>query len=272
MAKRETVVEGLNNNWRKVASTIYRKPLDSKIYGTVEVDVTELEAYIRSKRNEGLKITMTHIFTLILGRAFRTETPEMNAFVRRGQIVPHKNISALISVLQSNGQMGSVKIENTDILTLNELTDIMSEQINKSKNGIEDRNIEKKQLLAKIPWPLRSWFFQVYRILFINWGLRLPFLRIHASDFGSYVISNIGTLGLDYGYGALLPSANVSLVLIMGSARKKPVVINEKIEIRKMLPLSVTLDHRVVDASHGGKLFRFVKHMVKNPQLLEHIS
>ena len=38
--------DNLNTNWRKVASTIYRKPTDSKIYGTVELDVTEIEKYI----------------------------------------------------------------------------------------------------------------------------------------------------------------------------------------------------------------------------------
>ena len=73
----------LNTTWRKVTSTIYRKPLDSRIYGTVEIDVTNLEDYIAKKRKKGLKITLTHILTLIIGRAFLNEVPEMNAFIRR---------------------------------------------------------------------------------------------------------------------------------------------------------------------------------------------
>ena len=46
-------------------------------------------------------------------------------------------------------------------------------------------------------------------------------------------------------------------------------VINDEILPRKVFTLSATLDHRVVDGSHGGRLFRFIKHIVKNPQLLE---
>jgi pyruvate dehydrogenase E2 component (dihydrolipoamide acetyltransferase) len=50
---------------------------------------------------------------------------------------------------------------------------------------------------------------------------------------------------------------------------KKPVVINDEIVIRKILNLSATLDHRVVDGSHGGKLFRYIRKLAKNPELLD---
>ena len=40
----------LTTNWRKVASTIYRKPVDSKIFGEVEIDVTDLEKFISEQR------------------------------------------------------------------------------------------------------------------------------------------------------------------------------------------------------------------------------
>ncbi len=259
----------LNTTWRKVASTIYRKPLDSKIYGSVEVDVTHLEEYIARKRKEGLKITLTHILTLMVGRAFRNEVPEMNAFIRRGNVVHHKKINAMVSVLRADKQMGSVKVENTDILTLQEISAVLSKKITKSRKGAENKNMQKKDLLSGLPWPFRSWFFLLYRILTVKLGILIPIKGINPTDFGSYIVSNIGSLGLDKGYGALLPSANVSLLLIIGSVTKKPVVVDDQIVIRKILSLSVTLDHRIVDASHGGKLFRFLKYMIQNPQLLE---
>ncbi len=77
----------LNTNWRKVASTIYSKPVDSKIFASVEVDVTELEEYISNQRKQGIKLTLTHILTLIIGRAFRYEVSEMNTFMRRGKVI-----------------------------------------------------------------------------------------------------------------------------------------------------------------------------------------
>jgi pyruvate dehydrogenase E2 component (dihydrolipoamide acetyltransferase) len=129
--------------------------------------------------------------------------------------------------------------------------------------------MQKKNMVARIPWPFRSLFITLYKKITVDWGITIPFTGIKADSFGSYVVSNIGSLGLDQGYGALMPSANMAMVLILGGDEKKAVVINDKIEIRRMLNLSITIDHRVADGSHGGKLFRYVKYMIKNPHLLD---
>ena len=259
----------LNTEWRKVASSIYRKPRDSKIYGSVDIDITDLEKYITEKRKQGIKTTLTHLITLIIGRALREEVPELNTYIKRGKVVRRKNIDAMVSVLLKGNEMGSVKIENADQLTTSELTAIITEKISQSRQGDENNTMQSKHLLSSVPWPFRNWLFNIYKIITIDWGLSFPWFNLSSDSFGSYVVSNIGTLGLDTGYGALLPSSNVSVVMIIGKEYKKPVVINDKVLIRKVFTLSATLDHRVVDGSHGGKLFRFIKYMIKNPHLLD---
>jgi pyruvate dehydrogenase E2 component (dihydrolipoamide acetyltransferase) len=264
-----STIENFNSDWRKVASTIYKKPTDSKIYGSVEIDVTELEKFISQKRKEGVKTTLTYVMTLIIGRAIAQEVPELNSYVRRGKIVPRPQVDGMVSVLLSGGQMGSVKIENTDQITLTEMAEEIKQKIDQSRQGDENKAMQSKNMLSSFPWPLRSWVFKLYKTITIQWGISLPFLGLSSNSFGSYVISNIGSVGLDTGYAALLPSANVSIVMILGRVIKKPVVVNDEIKIRKILQLSATLDHRVVDGSHGGKLFRCIKQMVKNPQILD---
>lgn len=258
-----------NTNWRKVASTIYKKPIDSKIYGTVELDVTDLEKYISKKRKEGVKTTLTYILTLIIGRAIREEVPELNTFVKRGKIVQREQVDATVSVLLPGGQMGSVKVENADQLTIAELSDGMAKKISDSRKGDENDTMQSKSLLANIPWPFRNWFFKIYHTVTIKWGISLPGLGLDSNSFGSYVVSNIGSVGLDTGYASLLPSSNVSVVWILGSIVKKPVVVNDEIVPRRILALSATLDHRVVDGSHGGRVFRLIKYYIKHPEELE---
>jgi pyruvate/2-oxoglutarate dehydrogenase complex dihydrolipoamide acyltransferase (E2) component len=258
-----------NTDWRKVASTIYRKPIDSKIYGSVEIDVTELEKFISKKRSEGVKTTITHLMTLITARAIREEVPEINTYIRRGKVVRRETIDAMVSVLLNEGEMGSVKIPDADNLTIAELSTVISEKIKSSRSGNENSTMQSKHMLSSVPWPFRSWLFNMYKIITINWGLSFPLFNLSSNSFGSYVVSNIGTLGLDEGFGALLPSANVSIVLIIGKVYKKPRVINDEIVPRKVFTLSATLDHRVVDGSHGGKLFRYIKYLVRNPHLLD---
>lgn len=261
--------DSVNTSWRKVAASIYKKPTDSKIFGSVELDVTDLEHYIYQKRKEGLKITLTHIFTLAVARALKGDVHELNAYVRRGNVVKRNSIDAMVSVLIGESQMGSIKVNNADILTLKELADIMDAEIRKARTGSENKTMQMRDSITKIPWPLRVWIISVIRKVSIDWGLKIPFLNFKPDSFGSFVISNIGTLGLDMGYPALFPISNVPLVLIMGGVKKKPCVVNDEIVPRRVINLGAALDHRVVDAMHGGKLFRYIKCIVNNPSILE---
>lgn len=258
-----------NSDWRKVASTIYKKPIDSKIYGMVELDVTELEKYVAKKRKEGVKTTLTYLLTLIIGRALRQEVPELNTYLKRGKIVQRDQVDGTVSVLLPGGQMGSVKVENADQLTTDEISEKIGRSIANSRKGNENDAMQSKSMLANVPWPFRSWLFKLYRTITINWGISLPMIGLDSNSFGSYVVSNIGTVGLDTGFGSLLPSSNISFIMILGTVNKKPVVLNDEVVVRKIMWLSSTLDHRVVDGSHGGRLFRVIKKLVKNPELLD---
>ena len=261
----------LNTSWRKTASTIYKKPVDSKIFGSVEIDITDLEKYINEKRKTGIKITLTHFFLLATARAIKEQVPELNTYVKRGNIYSYKQIDATVSVLLQNGEMGSVKIQNVDKLTLEESAIKLREEIKKSYQGDENTTMQMKEKLASIPWPLRGWIYQFIKYLTTNMGISIPHLGLSANNFGSFILSNIGSIGLDIGYPALMPSANISFVLILGGINKKPWVVNNEIVPRTILTLGAALDHRVIDASHGGKLFKYLKKMVKNPTLLERV-
>jgi pyruvate dehydrogenase E2 component (dihydrolipoamide acetyltransferase) len=258
-----------NSNWRKVASTIYKKPTDSKIFGIVELDVTELEKYVAQKRKEGVKTTLTYLITLIIGRAIRQDVPELNTYVKRGKIIQRKQVDATVSVLLPGGQMGSVKVENADQITTAEISEVIGKNIANSRKGNENDTMQSKSLLAKLPWPFRNWLFKIYKTITINWGISVPGIGLDSNSFGSFMVSNIGTVGLDTGFASLLPSSNISFVFVLGTVNKKPVVVNDEIVIRRVMLMSSTLDHRVVDGSHGGTLFRFIKQIAKNPEILD---
>lgn len=76
----------------------------------------------------------------------------------------------------------------------------------------------------------------------------------------SFSITNIGGIGnVEY----FTPIINPPEVAILGIGRtqEKPVVRNGKVEVRKMMPLSLTFDHRVVD---GVAATLFMEDVVKN--------
>lgn len=259
-------MKNLNSPWRKVAATIYKKPSDSKIFGSVEIDITDLNKYIVEKRKSGLKVTPTHIITLATARAVKAEIPEMNTFIRRGQVISHKQIDVNVSVLLKGAQMGSAKLEKADELTLEEAVQQLSEKVKIArKESNENENL--KNFLATIPWPFRSWLYKLAMFLTISLGIKLP--GINPNDFGAFIVSNIGSLGLDIGYPALMPSANLAFVLLIGGIDERPWVVNGEVVPRTIMKLSIAIDHRVLDASHGGILFKYIKKIVRNPELLE---
>lgn len=257
-----------NTPWRKTAATIYKKSVDSKLFGSVEIDITDLDKYIENKRRSGLKVTLTHLIFLATARAVK-EIPQLNTYVKRGNICLHKSIDGSISVLLSGGEMGSIKINNADELTLQQVVTVSKENIQKARKGAENKTMKVKSLLTYIPWPLSKWISVLLKNLITNWGLSVKSLGLSANTFGSFFLTNIGSVGLDVGYPALMPYANVSFVLVMGGCSMKPWVVNGEIVPRKIQSLSAALDHRVVDASHGGKLFSLLKHYINHPEELE---
>ena len=261
--------EELNSAWRKVASSIYRRPTDSKIFGSVEIDITDLEVYIAEKRKNGIRATLTHVFILAAARALRNEVPELNTYIKRGNVKLRDHIDVMVSVLLRESKMGSVLIKDADKLTLEEVIKILNYEVKSSRQGIENSTMQTKDKLAGIPWPLRGWVFRFLKTITADLGFSFPSLGLSANRFGSFVVSNIGSVGLDMGYPALFPSSNVSFVLVLGGVNRKPAVVGEEILPRTILSLGAALDHRVVDASHGGMLFRYLKKIVKNPELLD---
>ncbi|MBI3027203.1 2-oxo acid dehydrogenase subunit E2 [Candidatus Woesearchaeota archaeon] len=81
---------------------------------------------------------------------------------------------------------------------------------------------------------------------------------------GSFTVSNLGSVGVEF----FTPIINYpeSAILGVGRLREKPAVKNGKIEVRKMLPLSLTYDHRIVD---GAQAARFVMDLTSRLELCE---
>ena len=98
-------MDQFNTPWRVTAAAIYTTPTDSRVYGTLDIDVTEARRFQERKRAEGIKITMTHLATAVLARAVAFDVPtraELTIDDSRGR--PHLS--------------GSVTLAEVDVLAL----------------------------------------------------------------------------------------------------------------------------------------------------------
>ncbi len=80
---------------------------------------------------------------------------------------------------------------------------------------------------------------------------------------GSFTISNLGAVGGTYS----TPIINYPqvAVLLVGRSRKMPVVIEDRIEPRLMMPLSLSYDHRLVDGAAAARFLNDVIGFLQSP-------
>ena len=74
---------------------------------------------------------------------------------------------------------------------------------------------------------------------------------------GTFTISNLGAIGGTYST-PIINWPEVAILLV-GRSRKLPVVRDDRIEARLMMPLSLSYDHRVID---GAAAARFLKEVI----------
>ena len=262
-------LDRLNTPWRIISTAIYKPPRDGRTHGTMEIDVTRALAFIDDQRKMNIRITITHLATAALARAIGYYVPEMNAYVCRGRLVPHKDVVVMVAVNAGDGgEMTSIKIRNAHQKTVFQIADEIRERAQKARMGSENKVMKNKNILLKIPWPFRNIFFNILKFLTTGLGLEIPPMGLTHDAFGSILLTNIGSHGLTTGTAALFPGSNLPAVIIMGKAEERPVVRDGQIVIRTIMPVSATLDNRVADGYHGGRLARAVIDLLQHPETL----
>ena len=79
----------------------------------------------------------------------------------------------------------------------------------------------------------------------------------------SFTISNLGAIGGTYSTPIInLPEV---AILLLGRSRYLPVVVNDKIEVRLMMPLSLSYDHRLIDGATAARFLNEVKNYLQVP-------
>ncbi len=82
---------------------------------------------------------------------------------------------------------------------------------------------------------------------------------------GSFTVTNVGFIGGTH----FTPIPNHPEVAILGLGRieERPVVREGKVVIRRIMPLSLTFDHRVVDGADAARFVNTVKEYLEDPDL-----
>jgi len=91
-------------------------------------------------------------------------------------------------------------------------------------------------------------------------------LSIEDMDAGTFTVNNGGVYKSMFGMNVL--NAPQSATLGMHGVADRPVVVNGKVEIRPMMYVGLTYDHRIIDGKDAVTFLRNVKECVEDPRQL----
>ncbi|XP_007906711.1 dihydrolipoyllysine-residue succinyltransferase component of 2-oxoglutarate dehydrogenase complex, mitochondrial isoform X1 [Callorhinchus milii] len=91
-------------------------------------------------------------------------------------------------------------------------------------------------------------------------------LAVEDMDGGTFTISNGGVFGSLFGTPIINPPQ--SAILGMHGIFQRPVAIQGKVEIRPMMYVALTYDHRLIDGREAVMFLRKVKAVVEDPRVL----
>ena len=83
---------------------------------------------------------------------------------------------------------------------------------------------------------------------------------------GGFSISNLGMFGIDSFQAIVNPPQ--SCILAVGAGVKKPVIEHDKIEIRDVMNVTLSSDHRSVDGAVGAEFLQALRRFIENPILM----
>ena len=213
------------------------------MHGLFDVDATAARRLL-AEGNPPLSLTAFVVASV--GRAAAMH-PEVHAYRDwRGRLVEHRHVDVqtLIEVPTSQGPFGLVHVvRDADVRSVAEISAELRAVKTDANSTATGRLLDKLAPAAgHIPGLYRAMYAAMSRSR-----------RVHRAT-GTVQVTAIGMFA-DGGGFAIAPPTLASLLVVVGGLSKRPRAVGDRIEVREILDLTVSIDHNVVD---GAPATRFV--------------
>ena len=256
--------------FRKIAIGTWQTVGDPSVYGTIELRMDRALAYLAAfNAKTGKRATITHLVGKAAAAALRA-TPEANAILRFDRLYLRESVGVFFQVaLTDQGpdaiDLSGLVVHDVDQKSLAELCDEFREQIELVRVR-KDRAFERtRQTMKHVPAFLLRLSLRLISFFAYTLNLNPRFFGLPRDAFGSIMITNVGSLGLDIAYPPLVPYSRVPILLAIGAVRDAPVAEGDRVVVGKMMNVSVTFDHRFIDGVHAANMAKLLRAWIEKP-------
>ena len=255
--------------WRKIANAMWRGPNDPQIYGAIEVDATAMRRFVDGCRELGHRITPTHLVGRAIALMLR-DVPELNVRIVGGHAIQRESADVFfITAIEGGRDLTGVKVERVEHKSVVELAEELDDRAGAAKSGRDPDLAKSKRAMDALPVPVLRAALRVTSWITGELDRSIEALGLARSPFGSAVVTSVGMFGLPMGVAPLSWMYRVPLLVLVGTIVERPVAIDGRVEVRPMLPITATIDHRFVDGWHIGRAMNSFRAYLESPATFE---
>lgn len=259
--------------FRKIAMGTWQNAGDPSVYGALEVDMHKALPFMKElEALHNVKISPLHLVAKAISLVL-VDRPEINGIIRFNRIYlrPHVDIFFQVNVPGSGNDqikqatLSGVTIRKTENKSVSEIANELNQKGQDVRDRKNDELAESQKIMSYAPWGLSRWILNIFSFLIYDLNLNLSFLGIPKDPFGSVMITNVGSLGIDMAWAPLVPYSKVPMLLTLGTIKDTPVAVEGKIEIRPIMKIGITFDHRFMDGVHAAAMGRHFQKCFADP-------
>ena len=255
---------------RKVAIATWSPAREGNIYGKMQIDTTLALKYLKQISDKyKSNITITHFIGKVIGTIL-ADFPELNGRICLGKFKPEDTVDISFLVQIRDGKdLGKVKVSNIDKRSLYDISRALKVEAKELRSGTHKEHNKSLKIIKHLPtWIIRPLLNTMgYFTCVLNSSV--PSLGLERKPFGVCLITSLGMLGLEEAFVPPTPFARVPFYIMIPAIKQEATVVDGKIEVRPILKLTATLDHRYIDGFAGAQVVNRIHHYFSHPEELD---
>ena len=259
--KKDYVVKSFPGDRRITADLFEAATKHHVVHGLLHFDITDILKYISEQKKIGNELSLTAYFVYCLAKAI-DENKIMNA-MRKGNkkivIFDDVDVSVLVEV-EINWKKVPVLyiVRAADKKSYQEINDEI-QALKKGKNEEYEKQDKIIKFYLMIPRFIRKAYIR-YRYK------NDPYFRKKIG--GTVSLSSVGMFSGGGGWG--IPLSMFTVFALIGGRSKKPLVVNDKIQIREVIDTTFTMDHSMIDGAPMARFTKTMKNLIESgPGMIE---
>jgi 2-oxoacid dehydrogenases acyltransferase (catalytic domain) len=263
------------STWRKIAMATWRPRKDPMICATADIEASRLLEYIDQVRHAtGAHVTPAHLVGRAAGKVFEA-LPGLNGRVAFGSFLPSPTIDCFFVISLRTDPVTGAEAVATDLsgavvrsvdqkapwIIARELADRAAH----IRHDDDPQFKRAKAMVKGLPPLLLRPVMDTLGFITDTLQLPVPFMGVDARPYGSILVSNLGTYGLDSVSAPVPTFCHVPFTIVTGTVTEKVLARDGQVVIRPVLPLTIGLDHRLIDGYQAATMARVFREYLDNP-------